>query len=94
METKNEAFVAAVKEDWRKAELSERQRALCVYAEKLTLRPGEMRAEDLEPLRAAGLSDAGVLDAAEVTAYFNYINRIADGCGVDLEDFMRPHGGG
>jgi uncharacterized peroxidase-related enzyme len=80
-----------VKKDWRAANLSEREAVLCRYAEKLTLHPDQMEPSDLKPLRQVGLSDAGILDACEVAAYFNYINRIADGLGVDLESFMeRP----
>lgn len=63
-------------------------RALCAYAEKLTLAPARMTAADLEPLRRAGLTDEGVHEAIQVTAYFNYINRVADAVHVDLEHEM------
>ena len=49
-----------------------------------------MGAEDLEPLRAVGLTDAEIHDATQVASYFNYINRIADGLGTDLEPEMQP----
>jgi len=49
-----------------------------------------MTAADLAPLRAQGLSDAGIHDAVQVIAYFNYINRIADALGTDLEPEMPP----
>lgn len=38
-------------------------------------------------LRGAGFDDSGVLDVAQVTAYYNYANRLADGLGVELEDY-------
>ncbi len=44
-----------------------------------------MTAVDLEPLRAVGLSDRAILDAVEVAAYFNYINRVAEALGIDPE---------
>lgn len=47
-----------------------------------------MRQEDLEPLREAGFSDADILHIAEVTAYYAYVNRIADGLGVELEPWI------
>jgi alkylhydroperoxidase family enzyme len=50
-----------------------------------------MRAEDLEPLRRAGLSDKAVHEAIQVVAYFNYINRVADAVHVDLEPEMPPY---
>lgn len=62
---------------------------MCEYAEKLTRMPSSMSAADIESLRAAGLSDAAILDAVEAIAYFNYINRVADALGVDPEPEMR-----
>ncbi len=39
----------------------------------------------MEVLREQGWSDRELHDACQVIAYFNYINRIADGLGVDPE---------
>lgn len=44
-----------------------------------------MAEDDLAPLRAEGLDDRGILEVVEVTAYFNFVNRLADGLGVSLE---------
>lgn len=79
-----------VRDDYTKANLTDRERAMCDYAKKLSLTPGAMREQDLEPLRAVGLSDPEIHDAVQVIAYFNYINRIADGLGTDLEPEMPP----
>jgi len=51
----------------------------------VTRAPAETRREDLEALRAHGLSDRDLLDAVEVIAYFNYINRVADALGINPE---------
>lgn len=59
------------------------------YSDKLTRTPGAMVQEDLEPLRAAGLRDEDILDANLTVAYFAYVNRIADGLGVQLDDYLR-----
>ena len=85
-----EAIVAAIKDDWRKAELAPADRALCVFAEKLTKSPGAMEQADVERLRAAGFDDRAIHDATQAIAYFNYINRVADGLGTDPEDFYPP----
>ncbi|RMG48266.1 MAG: hypothetical protein D6718_02130 [Acidobacteria bacterium] len=61
------------------------QAALLAYAKKLTLAPAKCRREDVEALRAAGASDEEIHSAVQVAAYFNYINRIADGLGVEPE---------
>jgi uncharacterized peroxidase-related enzyme len=57
------------------------------YALHLTRAPGAMRESDVARLRDAGFDDAAVLDIAQVTAYYNYVNRLADGLGVELEDY-------
>ncbi|MCY4029447.1 MAG: peroxidase [Acidobacteria bacterium] len=79
-----------IKRDWRTAGLGEADRALLVYAEKLTREPSAATEDDLDQLRRHGFADADLHDAVQVISYFNYINRIADGLGVDLEDFMAP----
>jgi uncharacterized peroxidase-related enzyme len=58
------------------------------YAEKLTRTPAAVRREDVEALRRVGFSDADVLHIAEVTAYYAFVNRIADGLGVELEPWI------
>jgi uncharacterized peroxidase-related enzyme len=75
----------AVVRDPAGARLEPRDRAMVDYALKLTRDPGGMEPGDLEPLRERGLDDAAILRLAEVTAYFNYVNRMADGLGVEVE---------
>ncbi len=66
-------------------DLEPRLAALCRYARKLTRSPASLVREDLEPLRAAGLDDRAIVDLNQVVAYFNYVNRVASGLGVELE---------
>ena len=63
-------------------------RALCDHAIKLTRNPSDVTQADIERLRGLGLSDQAISDATQVIAFFNYLNRIADGLGVDLEPEM------
>ena len=55
------------------------------YALKLTRTPGDITVRDVEELRAAGFDDRGIHDVCAITAYFAFVNRIADGLGVELE---------
>lgn len=84
--TKDENLLAALKNDPSTAPLDARGRALVDYALKLTRAPEVISEGDLSPLRNAGLSDGAIHDAAAVTAYFNFVNRMALGLGVDLEE--------
>ena len=56
------------------------------YALRLTRRPRDVERADVERLRAAGLTDAEIHRVAAVAAYFNFVNRIAEGLGVSLEE--------
>lgn len=67
--------------------LPDRIRVLSRYALKLTTRPWDMREEDLRPLRQGGMTDRDIVDANQIVAYFNYVNRVADGLGVELEPY-------
>ncbi len=58
---------------------------MLAYAEKLTLHPWDMVEEDVIHLREAGFSDAAILDINQVTGYYAFVNRLADGLGITLE---------
>jgi uncharacterized peroxidase-related enzyme len=62
-----------------------RLQRLIYFARKLTLLPGSMSRRDNDDLRAVGFTDLDILQAAQITAYYNYINRLANGLGVELE---------
>ncbi|MBZ5542324.1 MAG: peroxidase-related enzyme [Acidobacteriia bacterium] len=79
-----------VKHNYLRAKLSPRQKALAKFAELVTRHPAAVRKQDVETLRKHGLSDRDILDAVEVIAYFNYINRVADALGTDPEPEMLP----
>jgi alkylhydroperoxidase family enzyme len=60
-------------------------RSLLEYADRLTLAPGAIVAGDIERLRGAGFDDRAIHDACAIVAYFAFVNRIADGLGVEIE---------
>lgn len=72
-----------VKSHWRDADLTDAERAMLEYAEKLTIAPSAMAEADVQSLRDAGWTDRDILDIAQVCAYFNFRVRIVDGLGLD-----------
>lgn len=55
------------------------------YATKLTVAPATIAQADVERLRAEGFDDRAIHDICTITAYFAFVNRIADGLGVEME---------
>ena len=86
--TDDKALVEAFKTDWRSANLSAADRQMLIYTEKLTLTPWEMVEADVIALREVGFSDAAILDINQVTGYYAFVNRLADGLGVELEAYQ------
>lgn len=87
-------FVRGFVDNWRDSPLDPATSALLHFAEKLTLEPAGMAETDIQTLRTAGWQDEAIHDATQVIAYFNYINRVADGLGVDSEPGLPTWGGG
>jgi uncharacterized peroxidase-related enzyme len=79
--TRDPSLADAIAADHTTAPVEPRVRAMLDYARKLTLDPTRMVEADVERLRASGWSDEDVLDIAEVTAMFNFSNRMASGLG-------------
>jgi len=77
-----------VQMDYRTAGLSPRELALLDFAVKLTKSPSGVRKDDLEALRGHGLTDEQIVDGVHCISYFNFINRVLDGLGVDPEASM------
>ena len=69
------------------ADVNEAEKALLRYALKLSRTPEAMNRQDVEDLRQAGWDDRAIHDACQAVSYFNYVNRVADGLGVELEDY-------
>ncbi|MCY4494941.1 MAG: peroxidase-related enzyme [Acidimicrobiaceae bacterium] len=85
---KDDELVAAVEHDWRTAPLSPKRSAMLDFAVKLTETPAATSDTDVDALRQAGFNDRDILDIVEVVAYYAYANRIADGLGLQTEDWI------
>jgi uncharacterized peroxidase-related enzyme len=79
--TGDPVLVEALRTNWRYAKVEPRERAMLEFAVKLTRRSSSCTEADVQALRAAGWTDEDVMDIAEVTAMFNYTNRLASGLG-------------
>ncbi len=82
----DDTLVAALRDDWRTADLGDADRAMLAYADKLTREPAAVGRDDLDTLRAVGFDDQAILQIALITSFFNYVNRVADGIGVGRGD--------
>lgn len=69
--------------NWRMAPLTEKQRAMLEFAEKLTLASSKVEEADRETLRDAGFTDRDIWDIASVTGFFNMTNRIASATAME-----------
>ncbi|MCP4306349.1 MAG: peroxidase [bacterium] len=85
---KDDDQLARIEQDWTNAGLDQRRTAILEYAVLLTNQPGDVAESNVEQLRSVGLTDRDILDVCEVVGYYAYVNRIADGLGVDLEDWL------
>lgn len=79
-QTKLQRFIA----DFEAMELPSHQQAMLRYARKLTLHPEAMEEEDIRQLKENGLNDRDILDINLIVSYFNFVNRIANGLGVEF----------
>lgn len=83
--TLDEAFVEALKTDFRSVPLSDQDRVMLEYVEQLTKDATRISPAFHERLRAVGFDDRGILQITLIASWFNYINRVADALGVGRE---------
>jgi uncharacterized peroxidase-related enzyme len=67
-------------------ELSKKEKCVLDYVIKLTKNPSNVKINDVDSLRNSGFSDRDILDINLITCYFNFVNRIALGLGVETSD--------
>ena len=74
--------------DFKSADISDPDKAILDYAAKLTKEPISISGSDVSDFRTAypDLTDHMLHDIVQVVSYFNYVNRLADGLGVELEE--------
>jgi uncharacterized peroxidase-related enzyme len=83
--SKDADLAARLKQDYRTADLTEQDRRMLEFVEKLTLYPWLIVRKDVTALQEAGFPDATILHIVLGSAHFNYLNRMADGIGIRFE---------
>jgi len=76
--------------NYREVDLDAADRVMLDYVVKLTRTPGAMCESDVTALKQSGFDDRAILDICQVAAYYNYVNRLADGVGVEMEEYWTP----
>ena len=66
--------------------------AMCNFAKKLTKTPNKVNENDIQTLRDLNLTDKDISQSVQIIGYFNYINRVADGLGLEPENFIDKKG--
>ena len=72
--------------NWRRANLSDRERALAEFASNLTLHCDMASEDDLDALREAGVREEEILEVVQIVAIFNSTNRLNAGLGIKVDD--------
>ena len=85
---RDDDLVERLEADYRNAGLSDKRVAMLDYSVKLTVSPAEAIEDDIRKLTEVGFSETDILHIVEVVGYYAYANRLADGLGIPLEDWI------
>ena len=80
--TLDDDLIAALRDDYTSAPITEAERVMLDYVVQLTKDAVKITPAYHERLRAAGFDDQAILQITLIAAWFNYINRVADALGV------------
>jgi uncharacterized peroxidase-related enzyme len=89
METGDHTLVKHLKTDPSNAPLEPQDKAMIGFAVKLTRKPSSVKREDLDVLSQHGFSEEQVVDIVLIACTFNFMDRLADGLGVELDPQMQ-----
>jgi uncharacterized peroxidase-related enzyme len=84
---KDQRKIEQLRSDYRQIDLNNTDFRLCELARKLTQNPDKIDENtDIDPLKKEGLTDRAILDAVLVISYFNFVNRIVEGLGIETDE--------
>ncbi len=90
--TKNKEHVKQFRENFRNVYLAPLELKMLEFAERLTREPQFHFQNDIEELQSEGVSDETILAIVMVTGYFNFVSRLVQGLGVELEHYWTEEG--
>ena len=76
-----------MRENFYRSDLTEQEQVMLEFVGKMTLDQKHLTADDLQRLRDVGFSEVQLLEIVQLTAWFNYMTRVADALGVEVEDW-------
>lgn len=85
----SERLIHALSTDWNTAELDPAEREMLGFAVRLTQTAAVIEEGEIARLREAGFGDREIHDLCAIVSYFNFVNRMAIGLGIELEDRFR-----
>src|SRR6185295_2021070 len=83
---KNPLLADQLSSNWRRADVTPRQRAMLEFAVKVAVRSAEIEDADFARLREQGFSDEDAWDIASIAAFFGMSNRIANATAMRPND--------
>ena len=81
-------LIQQLKANYRAADITEAELTMLEYCELLTIQSSNVVEGDVQRLRDVGWSDEDIIDIVHQTALFNYMTRVADGLGIENEQYM------
>ena len=75
-------LIAALRDDYKSAPITEAESVMCDFVVQLTKDATKIHPGSLDRLRSVGFDDTAVLQITLIASWFNYINRVADALGV------------
>jgi uncharacterized peroxidase-related enzyme len=82
-------LVKQVKNNFYDADLTLQEKTMLEFVGKITLQQKDLRESDVQNMRQAGFDDLQILEVVQLAAWFNYITRVADALGVEVESWRR-----
>lgn len=72
--------------DYRTTNITDQDKLILEYAEKITRDAASITQDYIDELKRHDMPDRMFHDIVQVASYFAYVNRLADGLGVEVEE--------